>query len=90
MRAKLIGHFEPCMTEIYLDIDARRADYIRTHPYLLDGMGASSRVGLHLQLIIYVARVADIVASGGKLSIDDIREATPRTHSGFTVRCVAK
>ena len=32
MRAELIGHFEPCMTEIYLHIDARVADYIRTHP----------------------------------------------------------
>ena len=32
MRAELIGHFEPCMTEIYLHIDARMADYIRTHP----------------------------------------------------------
>ena len=31
MRAELIGHFEPCMTEIYLHIDARMADYIRTH-----------------------------------------------------------
>ena len=31
MRAGLIGHFEPCMTEIYLNIDARMAaDYIRT------------------------------------------------------------
>ena len=26
MRAELIGHFEPCMTEIYLHIDARMAD----------------------------------------------------------------
>ena len=33
MRAELIDHFEPCMTEIYLHIDARMADYIRTHPY---------------------------------------------------------
>ena len=33
MRVELIGHFEPCMTEIYLHIDARMADYIRTHPY---------------------------------------------------------
>ena len=33
MRVELIGHFEPCMTEIYLYIDARMADYIRTHPY---------------------------------------------------------
>ena len=33
MRAELIGHFEACMTEIYLHIDARVADYIRTHPY---------------------------------------------------------
>ena len=24
-------HFVPCMTEIYLRIDARMADYIRTH-----------------------------------------------------------
>ena len=34
MRAELIGHFQPCMTEIHLHIDARMADYIRTHPYL--------------------------------------------------------
>ena len=33
MRAELIGHFEPCTTEIYLHIDARMADYIRAHPY---------------------------------------------------------
>ena len=33
MRAELIGHFKACMTEIYLHIDARVADYIRTHPY---------------------------------------------------------
>ena len=32
MRAKLIGHFQPCTTDIYLHIDARMADYIRTHP----------------------------------------------------------
>ena len=32
MRVDIIGHFEPCMTEIYLHIDARVADYIRTHP----------------------------------------------------------
>ena len=33
MRAELIGHFQPCVTDIYLHIDARMADYIRTHPY---------------------------------------------------------
>ena len=32
MRVELIGHFQPCMTEIYLHTDARMADYIRTHP----------------------------------------------------------
>ena len=32
MRAELIGHFQPCMTDIYLHIDARMSDYIRTHP----------------------------------------------------------
>ena len=32
MRAELIGHFKPCMTEIYLHIVARMADYIHTHP----------------------------------------------------------
>ena len=32
MRAELIGHFKACMTEIYIHIDARMADYIRTHP----------------------------------------------------------
>ena len=32
MCAELIGHFQPCMTEIYLHIDARMADYVRTHP----------------------------------------------------------
>ena len=32
VRAELIGHYQPCMTDIYLHIDARMADYIRTHP----------------------------------------------------------
>ena len=32
MRVELIGHFKACMTEIYLHIDARVADYIHTHP----------------------------------------------------------
>ena len=44
MRAELIGHFEACMTDIYLHIDARMADNIRTHPYtrpLLRWNGAS-------------------------------------------------
>ena len=36
MRVQLIGHFEPCMTEIYLHIDARMADYMAPHPYELD------------------------------------------------------
>ena len=40
MRAELIGHFEPCMTDIYLYIYARMADYIRTHPYACDVNGA--------------------------------------------------
>ena len=31
MRVGLIGDFKPCMTDIYLHIDARMADYIRTH-----------------------------------------------------------
>ena len=34
MRVELIGHFKACMTDIYLRIDARVADYIHTHPYL--------------------------------------------------------
>ena len=33
MRAELIGHLKPCMTDIYIHIVARMADYIRTHPY---------------------------------------------------------
>ena len=33
MRVELIGHFKPCMPEIYLHIDARMADYIHTNPY---------------------------------------------------------
>ena len=32
MRAELIGHFQPCMTDIYLQIDAHMDDYIRAHP----------------------------------------------------------
>ena len=34
VRVDIIGHLKSCMTEIYLYIDARMADYIRTHPYL--------------------------------------------------------
>ena len=33
MRAELIVRFKPCMTEIYLKVDARISDYIHTHPY---------------------------------------------------------
>ena len=32
MRVQLIGQFKACMTEIYLHIDARMADYMATHP----------------------------------------------------------
>ena len=32
MRAELIGKYKPCMTDIYLHMVARMADYIRTHP----------------------------------------------------------
>ena len=32
MRADIIGHFKPCMNDIYIHIDARMADHIRTHP----------------------------------------------------------
>ena len=31
MRVELIGHFKPCMTDIYIYIDARMADYIYPH-----------------------------------------------------------
>ena len=37
MRAELIGHFKACMTDIYLHIYARMANYIRTHPYINRG-----------------------------------------------------
>ena len=33
MRVDIIGHCKPCMTGIFLHIDARMADYIHTHPY---------------------------------------------------------
>ena len=33
MRVQLIGHLLPCMTDIYLHIVARMADYMATHPY---------------------------------------------------------
>ena len=32
IRVELIGHFKPCITDIYLHIDARMSDYIHTHP----------------------------------------------------------
>eukprot|EP01048_Picozoa_sp_COSAG05_P008990 COSAG05_NODE_711_length_7822_cov_11.919720_14_plen_60_part_00 len=32
MRAEIIDYLKPCMTDAYLHIDARMADYIRTHP----------------------------------------------------------
>ena len=32
MRVELIGHFKPCMTEIYLHSVARMADCMATHP----------------------------------------------------------
>ena len=49
MRAELIGHFKPCMTDIYLYIDARVADYIHTHPYYRRSLrsGATWRLFSH-------------------------------------------
>ena len=47
MRAELIGHVKPCMTDIYIHIDARMADYIRTHLYVFlagDDIQRRSRV----------------------------------------------
>ena len=35
VRADIIGHLKSCMTDIYLYIDARTADYIHTHPYVM-------------------------------------------------------
>ena len=32
VRVHIIGHLQPCMTEIYLHIIARMADYMDTHP----------------------------------------------------------
>ena len=40
MRADIIDHFKPCMTDIYIHIDARMADYIRTHPYVMSSSPA--------------------------------------------------
>lgn len=34
MQAELIGLLKPCITYIYIQIFARMADYIRTHPYI--------------------------------------------------------
>ena len=44
MRVQLIGHFEPCMTEIYLHIVARMADYMATHPIGAVGVRAAGEV----------------------------------------------
>ena len=33
VRVHIIGHLQPCMTDIYLHIVARMADYMDTHPY---------------------------------------------------------
>ena len=48
MRADIIGHFKPCMTDICIHIDARMADYIRTHPYVHDKL----RFSMHLLVLI--------------------------------------
>ena len=33
VRVHIIGHLQPCITEIYLHIVARMADYMEAHPY---------------------------------------------------------
>ena len=64
MRVDLIGHFKPCMTEIYLHIDARMADYIRTHPYIFDAR-ATEDMGLRVtRVCMYDAWLA--VGIGGQ------------------------
>ena len=50
VRAELIGHFKACMTDIYLHIDARMADYIRTHPYLLPKVIGHRGACMHRQI----------------------------------------
>ena len=44
MRADIIGHFKPCITDIYLHIDARMADYILPLVLVLVPMFACSVV----------------------------------------------
>ena len=50
MRAEFIGRFTPPrMTDIYIHINARVADYIRTHPYVpLSESVRFVRVRLHI------------------------------------------
>ena len=51
MRVQLIGHFQPCMTEIYLHIVARMADYMATHPYITHRRWIASLTVTRLALI---------------------------------------
>ena len=64
MRAELIGRFKPCMTDIYLHIDARMADYIRTHPY-------SSRLLWHEERVRSVQCASGQVEHIARLQRDD-------------------
>ena len=52
MRVELIGHFKTCMTEIYLHIDARVADYMRTHPYLDHGSAGRMNYNVNYSSIL--------------------------------------
>ena len=58
MRAELIGHFKACMTEIYVHIDARMADYIHTHPYLL-----YARLRLSCALLVVLSCIVSRLSS---------------------------
>ena len=53
VRVQLIGHLQPCMTDIYLHIVARMADYMATHPYI--GFLASGRHACTRTNYIYAA-----------------------------------
>ena len=77
MRAELIGHFKACMTDIYLHIDARMADYIRTHPYAHAGVSVLALVDLINREFAACVRALALVVNDPQLAAQYCMEGIP-------------
>ena len=97
MRVHIIGHLQTCMTEIYLHIVARMADYMDTHPYTSLACGFSLLSKLRVDFSLPTVRTQKCSQEGlTRRTFSKVRSAIattwPRWHRawlGRTTICCA-